>query len=78
MAPSRWLLLIGALIVAALLAMAIGTISVPLSAVVDAFRGATDSMPAMVVRTLRLPRVALAILVGAGTISGLVPLLVPT
>jgi len=66
MSASRWILLVGALVVASLLAIAIGTISVPISAIVDALRGVTDSTPAMVVRTLRLPRVALAIFVGAG------------
>ncbi len=66
MTLSRWLILLGALAVAAFVAIAVGTISVPLSAVVDALRGVTDSTPAMVVRTLRLPRVALAVLVGAG------------
>lgn len=66
MTPSRWLMLLGVLAIAAVVAIAVGTISVPLSAIVDALRGATDSTPAMVVRTLRLPRVALAVLVGAG------------
>src|SRR3954464_15391801 len=66
MSASRWILLVAALVAACLLAIAIGTISVPLSAIVDALRGVTDSTPAMVVSTLRLPRVALAIFVGAG------------
>jgi iron complex transport system permease protein len=66
MSASRWALLVGALLVAALLAVAIGTINVPISAVFDALAGRTDTMPAMVVSTLRLPRVALAMLVGAG------------
>jgi len=66
MTLSRWLILLGALAIAAFVAIAVGTISVPLSAVVDALRGVTDSTPAMVVSTLRLPRVALAVLVGAG------------
>ena len=66
MTPSRWVLLLAALALAAFLAIAVGTISVPLSAIVDALRGVTDNTPAMVVRTLRLPRVALAVLVGAG------------
>ena len=66
MTLSRWLILLGALAIAAFVAIAVGTISVPLSAVVDAMRGVTDSTPAMVVSTLRLPRVALAVLVGAG------------
>jgi iron complex transport system permease protein len=63
---SRWLFLVGALVAAAFLAIALGTISVPISAIFDALRGVTDSTPAMVVRTLRLPRVGLAVLVGAG------------
>jgi len=66
MTLSRWLILLGTLAIAAFVAIAVGTISVPLSAVVDALRGVTDSTPAMVVSTLRLPRVALAVLVGAG------------
>jgi iron complex transport system permease protein len=66
MSASRWALLVGALLVAGLLAVAIGTINVPISAVFDALAGRTDTMPAMVVSTLRLPRVALAMLVGAG------------
>jgi iron complex transport system permease protein len=65
MKPSRWLFLVAALVAASLLAIAIGTISVPLSAIVDAFRGGQDT-PAMVVRSLRIPRVLLAALVGAG------------
>ena len=65
MTVSRWLLLVITLIVVAILAIAIGTISVPLSAIVDAIRG-DQSTPAMVVRSLRVPRVVLAALVGAG------------
>jgi len=66
MTLARWLMLLASLAVAAFVAIAVGTITVPLSAVFDAFRGVTDSTPAMVVTTLRLPRVALAILIGAG------------
>jgi len=66
MTLARWLMLLAILAVAAFVAIAVGTITVPLSAVFDAFRGVTDSTPAMVVTTLRLPRVALAILIGAG------------
>ena len=62
---SRWLWLGLALVVALILAIAIGTISVPISAIVDAFRGG-QSTPAVVVRSLRVPRVILASLVGAG------------
>jgi len=66
MTLARWLMLLAALVIAAFVAIAVGTISVPLSAVFDAFRGVTDTTPAVVVTTLRLPRVALAILIGAG------------
>ena len=65
MTASRWLLLVLTLVVAAILAIAIGTISVPISAIADALRG-DQSTPAMVVRSLRIPRVVLASLVGAG------------
>ena len=66
MSASRWVVLVLALIAASLLATVVGTIHVPLSALWDAVAGTNDSVPAMVVRTLRLPRVTLAILVGAG------------
>jgi len=65
MKPSRWALLVLALFVAAVLAIAIGTIRVPISALADAFRG-SQSTSAFVVRSLRVPRVVLATLVGAG------------
>ena len=66
MSWTRWLLLVLALLAAALLAISVGTISVPMRDVWIALSGGVDSMPATVVRTLRLPRVALAMLVGAG------------
>src|SRR5258706_16199526 len=66
MPASRWMLLVAALIVAAGLGVAIGSIHIPPSALWDAVRGVGDPTPIMVVRTLRLPRVALAMLVGAG------------
>jgi len=66
MSPLRWALLVGALIVAVLLAVSIGTMSIPISAVWDALTGSGDSMSITVVRTLRVPRVTLAVLVGAG------------
>jgi iron complex transport system permease protein len=65
MKASTWVLLVVTLLVAAILAVAIGTISVPISALFDALRG-DQSTPAMVVRSLRVPRVVLAVLVGAG------------
>ena len=58
-------MLLLALFVAMLIAIAIGTIRVPISAIVEAFQGG-QSTPATVVRSLRIPRVVLAALVGAG------------
>lgn len=67
MSASRWMLLAAALVVAALLGVAIGTITIPLPAVLDALRGVGgDQVSSVVIRTLRLPRVLLAMLVGAG------------
>ena len=66
MSAARWLVLVVLLVAASLLAIAIGTVRIPISQVWDALRGVGDPMPVMVVRTLRGPRVALAMLVGAG------------
>jgi iron complex transport system permease protein len=66
MSAARWSLLIVALLVAAFLGVAVGTIPVPLSDLWNALAGSGDSTAVMVVRTLRLPRVALAMLVGMG------------
>jgi iron complex transport system permease protein len=63
---ARWALLVIALVAASLLAVAVGTVSIPISALWDALRHVGETMPIMVVWTLRIPRVALAILVGAG------------
>lgn len=66
MSALRWTALVAALLVAALLAVAIGTISIPPSALFDALRGTGSGVATTVVRTLRVPRVVLAMLVGAG------------
>src|SRR3954463_4619701 len=66
MSPTRWALLVAALIASCLLAIAVGTISVPLSTIADVLRGGGEGTAAMVVRTLRIPRALLAVLVGAG------------
>jgi len=66
MSPTRWALLVAALIASCLLAIAVGTISIPLSTVADVLRGGGEGTAAMVVRTLRVPRALLAVLVGAG------------
>jgi iron complex transport system permease protein len=69
MRASRWTVLVAALIVAGILGLAIGTIRLSPSQVWDGLRGIGDG--AFIVRGLRLPRVVLAALVGAGLgISG--------
>ncbi|HEY5061706.1 MAG TPA: iron ABC transporter permease [Gemmatimonadaceae bacterium] len=66
MTSLRWILLIGALIASIILAVAIGTITIPLHDVWVALSGGHNTVSSMVVRQLRLPRVCLAVLVGAG------------
>ena len=61
-----WLLLILALLAVAMLAVARGAVSVSLAGVIDALRGHGDSTAIAIVRDLRLPRVVLGALVGAG------------
>lgn len=72
MSMTRWLVLLLALVVAASLALAIGTITIP---PLDAWRaligggvggGGGGETAAFVVRQLRLPRMVLGVLVGAG------------
>src|SRR5262249_11651466 len=64
MRASRWAVLVAALIVAGILGLAVGTIRLSPAQVWDGLRGVGDA--AFVVRGLRLPRVILAALVGAG------------
>ncbi|HEX9384079.1 MAG TPA: iron chelate uptake ABC transporter family permease subunit, partial [Gemmatimonadaceae bacterium] len=61
-----WLGLILALIVVAMAAIARGAVSVSLAAVIDGLRGRGDPTAIAIVRDLRLPRVVLGALVGAG------------
>jgi len=61
-----WLLLIAALLAVAMLAVARGAVSVSFAAVIDALRGRGDATSVAIVRDLRLPRVVLGALVGAG------------
>ena len=60
-----WLLALGALLVLAVLGVGVGTVTLPPSAVWAALVGDGDSTVITIVRTLRLPRVASAALVGA-------------
>ena len=66
MSTWRWLVLVLLLVAAAALGLTIGTMRVPLSGIWDALRGIGEPGTMMVVRNLRLPRVTVAILVGAG------------
>src|SRR5262245_41333722 len=66
MSPARWLWLVLALVGVSILAIAVGTIPVPISAIWDGVRGVGDAQVTYVVRALRLPRVVMASLVGVG------------
>jgi len=61
-----WIALIGALLTIAMMAVARGAVDVSLAAVVAALRGRGDPTAVAIVRDLRLPRVVLGALVGAG------------
>jgi iron complex transport system permease protein len=61
-----WLALIVALVAVAMIAVGRGAVSVSLAAVIDALRGRGDPTAIAIVRDLRLPRVVLGALVGAG------------
>lgn len=61
-----WLGLIAALLAVAMIAVARGAVSVPLAGVIDALLGHGDPTAIAIVRDLRLPRVVLGALVGAG------------
>ena len=54
------------LLVACLVAIAVGTVRIPITHLWDALRGTGDALPVTVVRAIRVPRVALCVLVGAG------------
>jgi iron complex transport system permease protein len=58
--------LVAALLAVAMLAVAHGAVSVPLASVFDALRGRGEPTAIAIVRDLRLPRVILGALVGAG------------
>ncbi len=67
----HWLLLAGTLLVAVLVGVAGGAVSMPLGDVWAALFGIGDATQVAIVRDLRLPRVALGIAVGAGlAVSG--------
>ena len=66
MTAARWLLLVIALTVAASAALMFGTVHVDASDAMRALAGQGEEFTLVVVRSLRLPRVILAALVGAG------------
>ncbi len=63
---SYWAALIVVLLLIAMIAVARGAVSVSLAGVIDALRGRGDPTAIAIVRDLRLPRVVLGALVGAG------------
>ena len=61
-----WMLGGALLVVVSFFAVALGAVSLPLGTVTDALRGVGDPANVSIVRELRVPRVLLAALVGAG------------
>lgn len=61
-----WVALIAILLIVAMISVALGAVPVALGAVLDALRGRGDPTSVAIVRDLRLPRVMLCALVGAG------------
>lgn len=61
-----WIVLALLLVAVCAIAVALGTISIPIAEAVRALAGEGDSVTIAIVRDLRLPRVVLAALVGAG------------
>jgi iron complex transport system permease protein len=66
MRASRWVLLTLALIIALVAGVMIGTMQLSIGELMHGLLGIGDPTPIAIVRTLRLPRVLLAALVGAG------------
>ena len=66
MRTSRWVALCVALALALVAGVAIGTLRLSVQEIVNGVLGLGAPMPVSIVRTLRLPRVLLAALVGAG------------
>ena len=66
MTPRTWLVLAAAVVVAALAGLALGPVSISPAAVWAAILGQGDANAVAIVRTLRLPRIALGLVVGAG------------
>lgn len=58
--------MIGILVVLSAVALAVGVVRIPIADLLGALRGEGDPAVVSIVRNLRLPRIALAVLVGAG------------
>lgn len=65
MTLSRWIALVGALVLAAIAGLAIGAVHVPLGDIVRALAGGGDETVGTIIRDIRLPRVVLGIGAGA-------------
>ena len=61
-----WVVGVVLLVMVSLLAIALGAVSLPVDTVVNGLRGSGDAATVAIVQELRLPRVLLAALVGAG------------
>ena len=66
MRRAYWVLLGAALVASAVLAICVGTIAIGPGELIGVIRGRGSDVATAVVETLRLPRVLLAVLVGAG------------
>ena len=71
MRPRIWILLIIALVIAVVVSLVVGPVPISFGAIWDALHGAGDAQVIAIIQTIRLPRVALGIAVGAGlSVSG--------
>ena len=66
MSATRWLLLGAALVVACAAGLALGPVAISIGDVLRALSGGADGQTAAIVRDLRLARVCLALITGAG------------
>lgn len=66
MRPKVWVILLAALCIAALAGLALGPVSLSPAAVWSALLGVGDANTVAIVQTLRLPRIALGVVIGAG------------
>ena len=66
-----WIALVAALVAAALISLGVGPVSISAAALWQAVWGVGDAQSVAIIQTIRLPRVALGVVVGAGlSVSG--------